>query len=504
MLNYWRIPSIYDIIIHFYKKITRLDYMKFCYITLGCKVNQYETQAIERILTERGHIGAKIGAGCDVCIINTCAVTAESVRKSRQAIRRAKKSEPGALVAVCGCLSQLDPSEIETLGVDVVGGSGGKLEFVSAIEQRLKDMLSQLGETNRQETDRLHETNAIDTLMHTHAAGICSSPKNGNSQPARNAEFEELAPGTSADRTRGLLKIQDGCDNYCAYCIIPYARGHARSLPRARAIEFASSLAGQGYREIVVTGIEISAYGKDFAPVSASVPARAPLLDVVRDISDAAPNARLRLGSLDPGILSDSFCRELSAISSICNHFHLSLQSGCDATLQRMGRKYNTADTLRSIALLRELFPGCAIAADLIVGFPGERDAEFDETLRFIKAANFAFMHIFPFSPRPGTAAANMPMQIPLDICRARASAASAIASEMSASFREAQVGKTLDVLFERERCGYWYGHSSNYVEVAARGAIERNMLLPIHITHANPQSLPPLIFGEMLVQNAT
>jgi len=421
--------------------------MRFCVSTLGCKVNQFESQALESILLSRGHELLRPGEGCDVCVINTCAVTAESSRKSRQAVRRLKKLEPDASIAVCGCLSQLEPFETATLGVDFIGGSGDREEFALAVE-------------------RLEKRREI-------------------SKKPPGSVFEELPPGVAAGRTRGMLKIQDGCDNFCAYCVIPYARGPSRSLPVERAAEAARLLEAEGVREIVVTGIEISSYGKDVG---------ATLTDAIRAVGQAAPGARLRLGSLDSGAVTGDFCRELADVN-LCRHFHLSLQSGCDDTLRRMGRKYGADVAYDAIQRLRRSFPDCGITADLITGFPGETDEEFERTLEFIKSAKFSDMHIFPFSPRPGTKAFDMAEQVEKSVRRARAGIAKKTAREMSRDFKRSQIGKTLDVLFERERVGEWIGYSDNYLEVVVKNGGSWNSIHSVQITAVEND----LVWGEII-----
>jgi len=423
--------------------------MRFCVSTLGCKVNQFESQAIESILVSRGHELVRAGEGCDVCIINTCAVTAESSRKSRQAVRRLKKLEPDALIAVCGCLSQLESDEIASLGADLIGGSGDREEFALAVEGFFAKSQPKI------------VTSPLDRV------------------------FEELPPGVAAGRTRGMLKIQDGCDNFCAYCVIPYARGRSRSLPVERAAQAARLLEAEGVREIVITGIEISSYGKDLD---------ATLTDVVRAVGQAAPGARLRLGSLPPSSVTEDFCRELAGVN-LCRHFHLSLQSGCDDTLRRMGRKYDTDDVRDAIERLRRCFPGCGITADLITGFPGETDSEFGQTLAFIKSAKFSDMHIFPFSPRPGTRAYEMPEQVEKSVRRARAGVAAKAAREMSRDFKQSQIGKMLEVLFEREDDGDWVGYSDNYLEIRVRSGGSKNSIHSVQITDARGD----LVWGEII-----
>ncbi|MCL2408834.1 MAG: tRNA (N(6)-L-threonylcarbamoyladenosine(37)-C(2))-methylthiotransferase MtaB [Oscillospiraceae bacterium] len=403
--------------------------MRFYVETLGCKVNQAESLSLESVLISRGHILAEPGRGCDICIINTCAVTAESARKSRQTIRRLKKLEPSAKIAVCGCLSALEPESAAQLGADIISGAGDKSELVNQLEQLAIDY-EQLSTVNCQ-------------------------------------------PSTA--KTRALLKIQDGCDNFCAYCVIPYARGAPRSLPIELAVEQAREIQSTGFREIVVTGIEISSYGKDLSGEET-------LVDVVRAIGLAAPDARLRLGSIDPAAVTEDFCCKLASGINLCDHFHLSLQSGCDETLRRMGRKYNTDAVAEAILCLRGHFPDCGITADLITGFPGESDVEFAQTLEFIKSAKFSDMHIFPFSPRQQTRAASMSDQVEKKIRRERARIAAAVAREMSLEFKRSQIGKTLKVLIERESDGFSTGYAGNYLEVRAENGGEKNSMHVVQI----------------------
>ncbi|MEL4105296.1 tRNA (N(6)-L-threonylcarbamoyladenosine(37)-C(2))-methylthiotransferase MtaB [Oscillospiraceae bacterium WX1] len=415
--------------------------MRFCFETLGCKVNQFETQALETILTARGHTVVRPGEGCQAVIINTCAVTAESGRKSRQAVRRLKKLEPGAVVAVCGCFSQLSPAETASLGADLVGGSGDRLGFADALERVVADKTTQ---------------SLVDDAR------------------ARRV-FEELPAGRVAGRTRALLKIEDGCDNFCTYCIIPYARGPVRSMPPARIADEAARLVADGCREIVLTGIEISSYGKDLAET-------ATLLDAVEAAYSAAPDARIRLGSLEPRTITPQFCAFIKALPNICDHFHLSLQSGSDATLRRMKRRYTTEDFFKAVTLLRDTFPKCGITADLIVGFPGESDAEFEETLTFIRKCAFTGMHIFPFSIRLGTPAATMPQQVEKTVKEERARRVTDAAREMEQAFAGQFIGSVLDVLFERETDMGTVGHAGNYLEVSVPDTGIRNRLLPVRL----------------------
>ena len=399
--------------------------MKVSIVTLGCKVNQFESQALETLLSERGHSIVSEESAADVCIINTCAVTAESGRKSRQAARRAMSENPSAIIAVCGCWSQVSPEEARELGAHIVSGSGDRRGFVEAIERAYSGR------------GRLTVT---DDAM-------------------KRRVFEPLPAGRLLGRTRAMLKVQDGCVNFCSYCIIPYARGPIRSLPTYEAVREARRVAESGIMEIVITGIEIASYGRDLRDGS-------DLSSLVDAIASAVPDTRLRLGSLEPGVVTREFCETLSRHGNICPHFHLSLQSGCDATLKRMNRKYDTARFFESVSLLREFFPGCGLTADLITGFPGEDEDEFSRTLAFIRKCAFSSMHIFPYSVRPGTVAASMPMQCEKVVKKERAARAAAVAEKMRGEYLSSCVGKSFRVLFETGSGSGSSGHAENYCEV--------------------------------------
>ncbi len=426
--------------------------MKYTILTLGCKVNQFETGAIENMLSERGHKAVESGKA-EAVIVNTCAVTAESGRKSRQAIRRLMAENPGAVSAVCGCFSQVSAAEVEALGADIVFGSGDRAGFVLALEKAYRE--------------RKKYMNVDDPFL--------------------RKEIERLPSGAMEGRTRAHMKIVDGCDNYCSYCIIPYARGHVRSMPIAECAAEAARLAGEGFKEIVVTGIEISSYGKD-------LPGNPGLAEAIKAISAAAPEARIHIGSLEPTVIDENFCCMLRELGNICPHFHLALQSGCDKTLKNMNRKYDTARFYEAVELLRKHFPGCAISADLIAGFPGETEADHAEAMAFIKKCAFSSMHIFPYSIRPGTVAASMPGQLEKSVKAARAKEAQAIAGEMQRAYLGSMVGKTLSVLFETEREGLWTGHSDNYCEVSAIGDALHGLVQNVQIISAEKGKLRGII----------
>lgn len=403
--------------------------MKFAFYTLGCKTNQYETQAMEHLLLEKGHEIGSFEEACDGYVINTCSVTAVADKKNRAVIRRCRRDNPQAVIAVCGCYSQHDPEAVRALGIDVIGGSGQRQAFVEML-------LDAAGEKRHAEQ--------LDNAL-------------------GRREFECLPAGGLEERTRAMLKVQDGCVNFCTYCIIPYTRGPIRSAPLEVAVAQAKELAVRGYREIVLTGIEIAGWGQD-------QPGKPELALLVEEICKAVPDLRIRLGSLEPRVVTEDFCRRLSVFPNLCPQFHLSMQSGSDTVLSRMKRKYDTARYYQSVELLRKFFPECAVTTDMIVAFPGETEEEFAESLAFIRKCAFADMHIFPYSRRPGTPADKMPGQHNNATKEARSRAAIALAEEMSRAYREGFVGRTLEVLFEEREGEFYTGHAPNYIKVYARG----------------------------------
>ena len=415
--------------------------MKFAFYTLGCKTNQYETQAMERLLLEKGQEIASFSEKCDGYVINTCSVTAVADKKNRAVIRRCRRENPDAVIAVCGCYSQHDPEAVRALGIDVIGGSGSRQEFV----QMLLDAAG--AHVHREQVD-----NAL-----------------------RRREFECLPAGGLEERTRAMLKVQDGCVNFCTYCIIPYTRGPIRSAPLDMAVEQAKALAQRGYREIVLTGIEIASWGAD-------LPGKPEVTVLIEEICKAVPELRVRLGSLEPRVVTEEFCRRLSVFPNLCPQFHLSMQSGSDTVLQRMKRKYDTARYFESVELLRKFFPECAVTTDMIVAFPGETEAEFAESLQFIRKCAFADMHIFPYSRRPGTPADRMPGQHGNDTKEARSRAAIAVAEQMSREYRESLIGTTQLVLFEDMEGGNFTGHAPNYIKVYDHGENLHNQIRQVTI----------------------
>ena len=423
--------------------------MRTAIYTLGCKVNQYETQAMEAELTRRGHTLVPFDGEADAYIINTCTVTAVSDKKSRQMIRQARKRSPHAIVAVCGCYAQTDPEAVEALEVDLLMGTNDRMGFL--------DRLEALSPDGGQVVD-------VDDAL-------------------RRRTFERLSAGGLEGRTRAMLKVEDGCVNFCTYCIIPYARGPIRSLPAEEAAAQAAQLAAAGYKELVLTGIEISSWGRD-------LPGRPEPMDLIEAVCAAAPGCRVRLGSLEPRTITAEFCRRGVAIPNLCPHFHLSMQSGCDATLKRMNRKYDTERYYESVRLLREYFDRPGITTDLIVGFPGETEEEFEQTLEFVRKCAFSAMHIFPYSRRSGTPAAAMPDQVPNAVKEERAHRAGEVARQLHQTWLESWVGRTLPVLFEEEKDGLWRGHAPNYTEVFAAGEGLHNVIKNVEIVEVCQGSL--------------
>ena len=415
--------------------------MRIAIYTLGCKVNQYETQAMEQELTRRSHVLVPFEEQADAYIINTCTVTAVSDKKSRQMIRRARKQSPDAVVAVCGCYAQTKPEEIRTLEVDLISGTGDRMKFLELLENAVREK---------------------EPVMSVDAA-------------LRRRAFEVLPAGGMAERTRAMLKVEDGCVNFCSYCIIPYARGPVRSLPLEIAVEQTRQLRQEGYREIVITGIEISSWGHDLKNGTS-------LIDLLEAVSEAAGEMRLRLGSLEPRTITEDFCRRAAKLPNLCPHFHLSLQSGCDATLKRMNRKYDSARYKESVDLLNVYFERPAVTTDLIVGFPGETEEEFAATLDFVRSCAFAEMHIFPYSIRTGTPAAEME-QVPKAVKEERAARAAAAAEEMRETYLGGCVGRTYPVLYEQTYDGLWHGHAPNYATVAVSGEALHNVVADTRIT---------------------
>ncbi len=384
--------------------------------TLGCKVNQYETQSMMELFKERGYALKESTEEADVYVINTCTVTNVGDRKSRQFIRRMKGSNPNAIVAVVGCYAQMQPEEVKALkGVDLVIGTNGRREIVDYVE-------------NYQSHEKI---SFVGNIMNVE-------------------EFEELGLTEYEGKTRAFIKIQEGCNQYCTYCIIPYARGNIRSRNKEMIMEEVTRLAKKGYREVVITGIHVASYGKDFTDGSQELGLSGhPLLDLLMDINGIRGIERIRLSSLEPNLMTGEFVKKLKNIDKLCPHFHLSLQSGSDEILQRMNRKYSKEQYGRAIELLREAFDHPGITTDVIVGFPGESDEHFRETKEFIRILGFSELHVFKYSPKKGTPAAKYRNQVDGKTKQLRSEELITLGEALKKEYLKYFAGKVKEVLFE-------------------------------------------------------
>lgn len=402
---------------------------------LGCKVNAYETEAMQHLLEEAGYEIVPFTQKADVYVINTCSVTNMADRKSRQMLHKAKKNNPDSIVVAAGCYVQTSEKEVlNDLSVDIVIGNDRKHDLVSLLDEYSLDSVN---DTVDDINDGKHD-------------------------------FEELFIDQTKEHTRAFIKVQDGCNQFCSYCIIPYARGRVRSRRFENVIAEVERLAANGFKEVVLTGIHLSSYGVDFEEATG-------LLELIQAVNAVKGIERIRLGSLEPKIVTEHFASELSKLDKICPHFHLSLQSGCDATLKRMNRKYTTKEYERGCELLRKYFVHPAITTDVIVGFPGETEEEFEQTKAYLEHIHFYEMHIFKYSKRKGTRAAVMPDQIDEQVKAARSEKLIALGHDMSKEFRKFYIGKNEEVLFEEKAVigdkEYFVGYTKEYVKVAKETA---------------------------------
>lgn len=402
---------------------------------LGCKVNAYETEAMQHLLEEAGYEIVPFTQKADVYVINTCSVTNMADRKSRQMLHKAKKNNPDSIVVAAGCYVQTSEKEVlNDLSVDIVIGNDRKHDLVRLLEEYSLDSVN---DTVDDINDGKHD-------------------------------FEELFIDQTKEHTRAFIKVQDGCNQFCSYCIIPYARGRVRSRRFENVIAEVERLAANGFKEVVLTGIHLSSYGVDFEEATG-------LLELIQAVNAVKGIERIRLGSLEPKIVTEHFASELSKLDKICPHFHLSLQSGCDATLKRMNRKYTTKEYERGCELLRKYFVHPAITTDVIVGFPGETEEEFEQTKAYLEHIHFYEMHIFKYSKRKGTRAAVMPDQIDEQVKVARSEKLIALGHDMSKEFRKFYIGKNEEVLFEEKAVigdkEYFVGYTKEYVKVAKETA---------------------------------
>lgn len=428
---------------------------RVAFLTLGCKVNSYETNAMEQLFAEAGYELAEFHEKADIYVINTCTVTNMADRKSRQMLHRAKKMNPGAVIVAAGCYVQASAEEAQKdEAIDVIIGNNQKKQIVSLVEEYVRQ---------RQETEaKKNVTSLVDM----------KEPQN----------YEELSIANAGKKTRAYIKIQDGCNQFCSYCIIPYVRGRIRSRSEEDVLSEVKRLAENGYQEVVLTGIHLSSYGVDLQGEKNFILLEGkPLLSIIRKVSEVEGIKRIRLGSLEPRIVTESFVEELAKIDKVCPHFHLSLQSGCDETLKRMNRKYSAAEYKKGCDMLRKYFDNPAITTDVIVGFPEETKEEFAATKAFLKEIAFSDVHIFKYSMRKGTVAAKNPNQVPESIKHERSSQLIELGRNMQNIYEETFIGHNTAVIVE-ERVTikgkeYFVGHNERYVKLALPAEPEKEKL---------------------------
>ncbi|MBR6401034.1 MAG: tRNA (N(6)-L-threonylcarbamoyladenosine(37)-C(2))-methylthiotransferase MtaB [Firmicutes bacterium] len=416
---------------------------KVAFLTLGCKVNLYDTEAMQELFAARGYDIVDFENMADIYIINTCTVTNFGDKKSRQMIRRAKRQNPDAIVAATGCYAQVAPDTVSKIeGINIVVGTKHRARIVDIIEDY---------------TDETKVLNAVSDIRH-------------------ETEFEPLKISKLKDRTRAYVKIQEGCNRYCSYCIIPYARGPVRSRRPEEVVEEVKRLAQNGFKEVVLTGIHVASYGLDLKCTN--------LTDIVKQVNETEGIERIRFSSMEPTAVTEEFVAEMKKMPKICDHFPLSLQSGCDKTLKAMNRRYTADEYALAVDRLRGAFPDVAITTDIIVGFPGETEEDFLESIAFARRVGLSKIHVFPYSPKTGTPAAKMKEQVPPDVKNDRAARLIAVSDELNKKFIDTLKGRTMHVLFEiRNKDGYFEGHTTNYIKVLVKTEEDlKNKILNVKI----------------------
>ncbi len=420
------------------------------FYTLGCKVNQYETNAMKQKFLEAGYEIVEFEESANVYVVNTCTVTNMSDRKSRQIIRRAKEANKNSLLVVTGCYAQVAKDELEKIEeIDIVIGNQEKKDIVTFVEEKQKEKVEKV-------SDILYERN-----------------------------FAEFGSSTYTDKTRAVIKVQDGCDRFCSYCIIPYARGRIRSRKPEEVISEIEQIAKKGIKEVVITGIHLASYGMDYKP-------HISLLELLNKINDIDGIERIRLGSLEPTLMTKDFIEGLVKLEKICDHFHLSLQSGCDETLKRMNRRYTAEEFEEGIKVIRDNFPNVSLTTDVIVGFPGETEEEFNKTYEFLEKIKFYKMHVFKYSQRKGTKAAVMPNQITGEVKEKRSNRLIELSNKNQEEQNKKYIGRQIDVLFEEQDGEYIKGHTTNYIMVYVKSDDKtlENTIRKVKITDAMDEHL--------------
>ena len=413
---------------------------KVAFVSLGCKVNQYETNAMSQEFIEAGYEVVDFNDIADIYIVNTCTVTNIADRKSRQMLRRVKDNNKDAVLVATGCYAQVGKQELEKMDeIDLIIGNNEKKDIVKIIEKYQMVRIEEISDVMMQK------------------------------------EYVEFGTTTYTEKTRAVVKVQDGCDRFCSYCIIPYARGRVRSRKLENIITEVEQIVDKGLKEIVITGIHIASYGKDFKE-------NIGLIDLLEKLNQIEGLQRIRLGSIEPTIITEEFVNRLSKLEKICDHFHLSLQSGCDETLKRMNRKYTTSEFEIVTNLLRNKFPNAALTTDIIVGFPGETEAEFEQTYEFLKKIGFYKMHVFKYSQRKGTKAAVMLNQIDGCVKEQRSKRLLELSDENEQKYNSEYVGKIVEVLFEEKDGNYFKGHTKNYIQVLVKGENLDNKIVDVEV----------------------
>lgn len=435
------------------------------FYTLGCKVNQYETNAMEQQFIKNNYEIVENTQKADIYVINTCTVTNMAERKSRQMLRRVKEINPFAVLVVCGCYAQVAKNELEQIPeIDIILGINEKNEIVQIVENYMEKMAEQ---------DKRSQEAEIDDV-------------------SKQKEFLDFGDVTYTEKNRAVVKVQDGCNMFCSYCIIPYARGRIRSRKIESVVSEIKKIAKEEIKEVVITGIHVASYGKDFDNENTSKKIR--LIDLLEAINKIDGIDRIRLSSLEPTIVDEEFATRLSKLDKICDHFHLSLQSGCDETLKRMNRKYTTQIYKDAVATLRKYYPEASFTTDVIVGFPGETDEEFAKTYEFLKEIDFYRLHVFKYSPRRGTVAEKMPNQIDGNKKEERSNKLIELSNSTENKHNQSYIGKTVKVLFEEFEDGFFKGHTTNYMMVKVAGEEEQsdkfvNKILDVKIKENNDET---------------
>ena len=426
--------------------------MKVAFLTLGCKVNQYETNGMIQQFKEHGYDVVEFDDKADIYVINTCTVTNMSDRKSRQFLRQAKKNNQDSVVVAVGCYVQVSKDEIEKIPeIDLCLGTNDKTQIVEFVEKYINE------KAKKEE---------LDNILY-------------------DADFEDFGTVTYTEKTRAVIKVQDGCDRFCSYCIIPFARGKVRSRNPESIIEEISKIAENGIKEVVITGIHVASYGRDFKNDYR-------LIDLLEEVNCISGIERIRLGSIEPLLITEEFMERLIKLKKVCHHFHLSLQSGCTETLKRMNRRYTAEEFEEIVNRLRKYYDDVILTTDIIVGFPNESDDEFNTTYEYLKKINFYKMHVFKYSPRKGTKAAEMSGQIPGDVKEERSKALLALSDNNEIAYLDSYIGKEVEVLFEEcEEEGVYKGHTANYIMVKVKSDKDlSNKLLKVVIKFRDDLSL--------------